>query len=65
MNCIITITTSIAGSPGFQFQGVSGGNHTVTVEATSLNGLTMVNVTGEIAVRGSDAILITDIRSKS
>ena len=59
------LTISFTGIPGFQFKGVSGGTHTVTVEAISLNGLTMVNVSGTISVRGSDAILITDIKCKS
>ena len=49
------------GLPGFQFQGVSGGSHTVTVESTSTNRLTRVITTGTIAVRGRDAIQITDI----
>ena len=63
--CTIAITISIIGIPGFQFQGVSGGNHTVTVEATSLNGLTMLNVSGTISVRGSDAISVTSLSSKA
>ena len=56
-----TATTLCTGFAGFQFQGVSGGSHTVTVETTSLNRLTSLNTTGTITVRGSDAILITDI----
>ena len=56
-----TVATLCTGFAGFQFQGVSGGMHTVTVESTSLNRLTLLNTTGATTVRGSDAILITDI----
>ena len=56
-----TVTTSCTGFMGFQFQGVSGGRHTVTVESTSLNRLTSLNTTGITTVRGNDAILIMDI----
>ena len=59
-----TLTTLRIGFSDFQFQGISGGSHTVTVESTSLNGLTMVTTNGTTTVRGSDAILITDIKSK-
>ena len=53
-----------AGFSGFQFYGVSGGSHNVTMESTSINGLTMVTTSGTTTVRGSDALLITDIISK-
>ena len=56
-----TVTTLCTGFAGFQFQGVSGGMHTVTVESTSLNRLTSLNTTRATTVRRSDAILITDI----
>ena len=53
--------TLCIGFMGFQFQGVSGGRHTVTVESTNLNGSTLLNTTGATTVRRSDAILIMDI----
>ena len=56
-----TVIILCTGFAGFQFQGVSGGMHTVTIECTSLNRLTSLNTTGTTTVRGSDAILITDI----
>ena len=59
-----TVTTLFTGFAGFQFQGVSGGSRIVTVESTSLNGLTSVNTTQITTVRGNDAILITDIIRK-
>ena len=59
-----TLTTLCAGFSGFQFKGVSGGRHNVTVESTSVNGLTMVTTSGTTTVRGSDALLITDIIGK-
>ena len=52
------------GFSGFQFQGVPGGDHTVTVESKSINGLTTVVTTGTIGVRGDNAILITDVDGK-
>ena len=57
----VQFTLCTAGFMGFQFQGVSGGRHTVTVESTNLNGPTLLNTTGATTVRRSDAILITDI----
>ena len=50
------------GIAGSQFQGVSGGNHTVVVESTSRNGLKRV-ITTDIIVRGRDAIQIAGIDS--
>ena len=46
------------GFSGFQFQGVPGGDHTVTVESRNMNNLTTVVTTGTIGVRGDNAILI-------
>jgi len=52
------------GFSGYQFQGVSGGSHTVTIESRSTSNLTTVITTATIDVRGSDAIVITDIDCK-
>ena len=61
---LYNLTILYAGFSGFRFNGVSGGEHTVTVESRSTNGLTTATSTGTITVRGEDAILITDIESK-
>ena len=61
---LFTVTTLCTGFAGFQFQGLLGGGHTVTVESTTLNGLTSVNTTGTTTVRGNDAIVIRDIIRK-
>ena len=52
------------GFSGFQFQGVPGDNHTVTVESKSMNGLTTVVTTGTISIRSDNAILITNVDGK-
>ena len=52
------------GFSSFQFQGVPGGDHTVTVESKSINGLAIAITTGTIGVRGDNAILITDVDGK-
>ena len=53
------------GFSGFQFQGVPGGNHTITVESKSMNGLATAITTGAIGIRDDNAILITGIDGKS
>ena len=49
------------GFSGYQFPNVSEGNHTVTVESISTNGLTTASTSRTITVRGKNAIVITDI----
>ena len=52
------------GYSGFQFQGLSGGDHNITVESSSTDELATNITFGTITVRGSDAILFTNINGK-
>ena len=64
-NTVVTQSNDFAGISGVQFSGVSGGQHTVTVRATSTStGLQATAISPPFEVMGSNAIFFTGISGK-